>query len=66
VDLAGEQIALSMYDLKVPHDLDARKDDVFEPTTSRDPNLIGRHLVVREVVYDEWVVTRVLICEESR
>jgi hypothetical protein len=65
VDVGGVQITLSMYDLKVPHDLDAREGDVFEPTVSRDASLIGRHLVVREVVFDEWVVTRVLVCEAS-
>lgn len=66
VDVAGQQVTLHLYDVKVPWDATAEKDDVVTVTTSRDPLLEGRQMIVREVVVREYGASRTLVCQESR
>jgi hypothetical protein len=66
VDFGGEQVTVHLYDVKVPQDCAAKKGDVVTVRASRDAALVDRPLIVREATHDEYVVTRVLLCEESR
>lgn len=65
VDVAGAQVTLPLFEVKVPHDTDVQELDVVKPTVSRDPALIGSDLVVRQVTVGEYLVSRVLICEAA-
>lgn len=64
--VGGDQVALHVYDVRVPWDLDVERGDVVTVTVSDDPQLVGRHLTVVEVSGDEWGALRILICHESR
>lgn len=67
VDVAGgEQVAIHMYDVRLPVDQDVSRGDVITITQTADPLLQGRWLSVFEVVNDEWMTTRIAVCKEDR
>lgn len=67
VDVAqGEVITLPVYELRVPHDQDIKRDDGVTITRSRDPEFDGRFLTAVEVTADSLVATRVVTCREQQ
>lgn len=66
VDVAGGETAiLPMYEVRLPADQDIARHDVITFTTSRDPQFTGRYLRVVEVLVDEFVATRLVVCQET-
>lgn len=63
---AGETlIGKPDYDAKLPVDTDVQRDDELTVTGSvHDAGLIGRRFVVRQSMFDEWQISRVLVLEE--
>jgi len=67
VDFGGDQRTLHMYDVKLPLSvMSITEGDILTVTSSADPGLTGRHLVIRDIPYDEWRVSRNLVAEEVR
>lgn len=66
VSSGGEQVALSVYDVRVPYETDIRRGDVLTLTRSADALQVGWWTTVVEVVVDEWVTTRIAVCHTSR
>ena len=66
VEVAGAQILLHLTEVKVPIEATVVEGDVLTVTESRDALLERRSLVVREVVFREHSVNRLLICEGSQ
>lgn len=66
VQHGGEQVALSVYDVRVPYEADVRRGDVLTVTRSADVLQVGEWVTVIEVVMDEWVATRIAVCHRSR
>jgi len=62
----GQQVGLVRYEVGLAFDQDIRRNDVITVDVSADPLLVGRFLSVVEVTVDEWVASRIVICEESR
>lgn len=66
VQLAGEDVQTVDMEVRVPHTVDARREDRVTVDTSDDPNLAGRLLLVRRVEHDDWVTHRRLLCEDQQ
>lgn len=61
-----EQASVHAYDVRLPYDTDVEVLDVITVTASSDSGLVGRHLVIRDVLHDEWMTVRKVIAEEVR
>lgn len=62
----GNQVSVHMYEVRLPKDTEAEVLDIITVTASNDSGLVGRHLVVRDVLFDEWSTVRKVIAEEVR
>ena len=51
--------------VKLPHTVDVERDDTITVTDSPDSRLVGRTLVVRFVVADDWQVVRRVVAREE-
>ena len=65
VSSGGEQVGLHLYDVRLPYDTDVRRGDVLTITRSRDPQMVGRWITVREATIDEELTSKVVVAEES-
>jgi hypothetical protein len=65
VTSGGTEYGLHLYDGRMPYDTDIRRGDVVTITRSRDPQMVGRWLTVREVTIDEYLTSKVVVAEES-
>jgi hypothetical protein len=65
VESGAKTVGLLQHDIRVPRDADIRRGDVVRIDESRDPNYVGRHLIVRFVPADEWLSVRTIQCQES-
>lgn len=65
VSSGGEQVGLHLYDVRLPYDTDIRRGDVLTITRSRDPQMVGRWITVREATIDEELTSKVVVAEES-
>lgn len=66
VQVAGEQVTLNVHHVKVAPDADVQPGDTLTITKTADSYLEGRHLTVLEVITDEWITSRRLVCIEAR
>ena len=66
VSSGGEQVSLSVYDVRVPYDTDLRRGDGITLTRSQDVLQVGEWVTVVEVVVDEWTASRVAVAHRSR
>ena len=67
VQSGAETVSLHIYEVTVPHDAPPlHRADVLTVKASRDSYLVGRHLVVIEVLADDWHASRRLVCQEGR
>jgi len=62
----GEQVALHMYDVRLPYQQDIVRGDVLTVTRSADDLAVGRWLTVVQVITDDEQTTRIVIAKESR
>lgn len=65
VTSGGDELGLHRYDVLVPYDSDLRRGDVLTITKSRDPQMVGRWITVREATIDEELTSRRVVAEES-
>jgi hypothetical protein len=65
VSSGGAAVAMHFYDVEVPFGTDIRRGDVLTITRSRDPQMMGRWLTVRESTIDEELASKRVLCEES-
>lgn len=67
VEVGGEQVELRRYLVILPHDeADVAVDDIVTVTSTRDLQLNGKQLVVRNVRTDTYNTTRKLDCEDNQ
>lgn len=66
VEKVGDDVTtLQRYRIGVPWDVDGlQTDDVLVVTASRDPQLVGRPLVVRSFAVDTFLIRRLVIAED--
>ena len=62
----AEQVALHMYEVRLPYQQDVVRDDVFTVERSPDDLAVGRFLTVVQVITDDEQTTRIVIAKESR
>lgn len=61
---ASERVHMQMHSVRLPYDSpEMRVGDLIEVTDSLDAELVGRTLVVREVPYSDYLVSRRLVAE---
>jgi hypothetical protein len=65
VTSGGTRYGLHLYDVRLPYDTDVRRGDVVTVTRSRDPQMAGRAVRVRESTIDEYLTTKTVVAEES-
>lgn len=66
-DFGGQQTEYRRYSVFVPYDTDGlQPDDLVDVTSTRDGDLDGKQLVVRNVRTDTYNVVRELNCEDNQ
>lgn len=66
-DAGEQQVEIRFGTLIVPYDTDGIKpDDLVDMTSTRDADLNGKQLVVRNVPADTYLTARKLFCEDNQ
>lgn len=65
VNVAGQQVALHPYTIKVPADTPAERGHVVQITACPDAGAVDEFFTVRAVQFSQWQVNRLLGCEQG-
>jgi hypothetical protein len=66
VTFEEQRKSVHIYNVQFPKNTPVEVGDVVVVTKATDSALLGRSLVVRDVLFDEWQISREAVCEELR
>lgn len=66
VQTPGAEKTVHVYNIKLPHNTAVNVHDVLTVTGSMDEGMVGRSMIIRDVIFDEWQTSRYIVAEEVR